>query len=39
MDSDNAVSSCHLREWVEMGWACLGGGMGAGMGRVWGGEG
>jgi hypothetical protein len=35
MDSDNAVSSCHLPEWVEMGLVCLGGGMRAGMGCRW----
>jgi hypothetical protein len=35
MTSDNVVSSCHLPEWVEMGWACLGGGMGVGMGCRW----
>jgi hypothetical protein len=35
---ENAVSSCHLPEWVEMGWVCLGGGIRAGMGCRWGGE-
>jgi hypothetical protein len=39
MNSDNAISSCHLPEWVAMGWACLGGGMEASMGCRWGGEG
>jgi hypothetical protein len=31
MNIDNAISSCHLLEWVEMGWVCLGGS----MGEVW----
>jgi hypothetical protein len=30
MNSDNAISSCHLLDWAEMGWAWLGGGMGVG---------
>jgi hypothetical protein len=38
MNSDNAVSSCHLPEWIEMGWVCLGGSMGVVMGCRWGGE-
>jgi hypothetical protein len=32
MDPDNAISSCRLQERVQMGWLCLGRGVGVSMG-------
>jgi hypothetical protein len=39
MDPDDAISSCHLPERAQMGWLCLGRGMGVSVGCRQGGEG